>query len=821
MSSKSKNTTLKKLISDLPEIYQPIYTHPEYSTKVSRECQDRLEYIVQVYNSLANIMQRPLRVLDLGSAQGYFSFILAEIGASVHGVDYLDENVAVCNELVLEHKNLDVSFQIGRIEDFLGQLESGQYDLVLGLSVFHHIVHEQGAGAVDLLLSNLASKVEAGIFEFAQSSEPLYWAEAQPEDPRQLLKDFSFTHELSQNKTHLSEITRPLYFASNRFWYFSDQIGVIDSIQTYSHEFEMGTHLGTRHYYFDDKHFVKQYSLDKTERYEVNLAEFHAEITFLGNPPPGFNAPRLVLWGQHESEAWVVRSKLPGELLFDIIKSGRKYDQEKVLSDILKQLVALEEASLYHNDLRTWNILIDAEGGAALIDYGAISKGLNDCGWPNNLFLSFIIFAYEVTEADISNPVPMREARISPLNLKGSYRRWIASFWTHLASEWSFKLLHEIFIKRETLPDNYAESAKVEQLWMKAMEEYASFNKATNSDTSQKQNILEIKNQGLTLKLDHLETQSNESNKNLDKINQGLTLKLDHLETQSNESNKNLDKINQGLTLKLDHLETQSNESNKNLDKINQGLTLKLDRLEALLSSSKVAFVEYEATVSVLREELFTAKYRLEELSGKAAMTKKKAELLSAELNEKTEEYIVVNRQIEQLTKKLEEARSKIDGLNHSSHHWWLESERLNKELQTVYSSKSWWVTWPLRKLLQFIKWFFYLPIRLIVWLVHLPKRSVLYLLVKLMSYVYKRPSLKLRARRLLRKYPKAEAKLRKLGAARQLILVQALEPLEAESMIENEDVASIETLLRLTPSARQIYGEIKVATVQNRARRQ
>ena len=771
MSSKSKNTTLKKLISDLPEIYQPIYTHPEYSTKVSRECQDRLEYIVQVYNSLANIMQRPLRVLDLGSAQGYFSFILAEIGASVHGVDYLDENVAVCNELVLEHKNLDVSFQIGRIEDFLGQLESGQYDLVLGLSVFHHIVHEQGAGAVDLLLSNLASKVEAGIFEFAQSSEPLYWAEAQPEDPRQLLKDFSFTHELSQNKTHLSEITRPLYFASNRFWYFSDQIGVIDSIQTYSHEFEMGTHLGTRHYYFDDKHFVKQYSLDKTERYEVNLAEFHAEITFLGNPPPGFNAPRLVLWGQHESEAWVVRSKLPGELLFDIIKSGRKYDQEKVLSDILKQLVALEEASLYHNDLRTWNILIDAEGGAALIDYGAISKGLNDCGWPNNLFLSFIIFAYEVTEADISNPVPMREARISPLNLKGSYRRWIASFWTHLASEWSFKLLHEIFIKRETLPDNYAESAKVEQLWMKAMEEYASFNKATNSDTSQKQNILEIKNQG--------------------------------------------------LTLKLDHLETQSNESNKNLDKINQGLTLKLDRLEALLSSSKVAFVEYEATVSVLREELFTAKYRLEELSGKAAMTKKKAELLSAELNEKTEEYIVVNRQIEQLTKKLEEARSKIDGLNHSSHHWWLESERLNKELQTVYSSKSWWVTWPLRKLLQFIKWFFYLPIRLIVWLVHLPKRSVLYLLVKLMSYVYKRPSLKLRARRLLRKYPKAEAKLRKLGAARQLILVQALEPLEAESMIENEDVASIETLLRLTPSARQIYGEIKVATVQNRARRQ
>ncbi|NOX74477.1 MAG: class I SAM-dependent methyltransferase, partial [Alphaproteobacteria bacterium] len=234
MSRKGKANAFVHLVEALPEVYQPIFGHPEFSTNTSRACEDRLEHIVRIYSALAALLQRPLRVLDLGSAQGFFSFNLAELGASVHGVDYIDANIAVCNELASEHKNLNTSFQVGHIEDVLRQLAPDQYDMVLGLSVFHHIVHEKGAQAVALMLDDLASKVACSVFELALAGEPLYWAAAQTLPPRELLSGFAFVHELAQHGTHLSKIQRPLYFASNRFWFLGGQAGAFSEYQSAS-----------------------------------------------------------------------------------------------------------------------------------------------------------------------------------------------------------------------------------------------------------------------------------------------------------------------------------------------------------------------------------------------------------------------------------------------------------------------------------------------------------------------------------------------------------------------------------------------------------
>lgn len=40
---------------------------------------------------------------------------------------------------------------------------------------------------------------------------------------------------------------------------------------------------------------------------------------------------------------------------------------------------------------------------------------------------------------------------------------------------------------------------------------------------------------------------------------------------------------------------------------------------------------------------------------------------------------------------------AKIDELNHFAHHWWRVNDGLNQELQSVYASKSWKITRPLR----------------------------------------------------------------------------------------------------------------------------
>ncbi|CAK8737803.1 hypothetical protein SODG_001532 [Sodalis praecaptivus] len=92
---------------------------------------------------------------------------LAERGATVKGVDFQEENIAVCRALANENPQLDASFATGRIEEVIDALEPGQYDLAIGLSVFHHIVHLHGVARTQRWLARLASCTEAMILELA------------------------------------------------------------------------------------------------------------------------------------------------------------------------------------------------------------------------------------------------------------------------------------------------------------------------------------------------------------------------------------------------------------------------------------------------------------------------------------------------------------------------------------------------------------------------------------------------------------------------------------------------------------------------------
>ena len=69
--NKQNPNNLIGLVNDLPEIYQPVYGHNELSTDTSRTCSDRMEYIGHIYKLLESKLSRPLRVLDLGCAQGF------------------------------------------------------------------------------------------------------------------------------------------------------------------------------------------------------------------------------------------------------------------------------------------------------------------------------------------------------------------------------------------------------------------------------------------------------------------------------------------------------------------------------------------------------------------------------------------------------------------------------------------------------------------------------------------------------------------------------------------------------------------------------
>ncbi|RPH63296.1 MAG: methyltransferase domain-containing protein [Chloroflexi bacterium] len=468
---------LGDLIMQLPEIYQPIYSHPEISIGVSRESDDRWAVIRKIYLAMHDKLGRSLKVLDLGCAQGYMSLRLSAEGASVTGVDYLDENIAVCNAVAAEHRGLNVRFETKRVEDLLGTISVGQYDMVLGLSIFHHLIHLHGKDVITGWLTELAPKIECGIFEFALSSEPIYWAPSQPPTPRDLLSGFDFVHEIARYGTHLSEIERPLYYSSNRYWYLDGVIGSFEAWTYSSHHLVENNFQKTRQYFFGNGQIIKKFLLDSGLE-SVNRIELKQESNFLSAPPPGLQVPHLILAGENQYEVWLVREAPPGKILSTLIKDGVPYDPYLVLADILEQLCILEAAGLYHNDIRTWNTLVLTDNSAMLLDYGSIIRSNEDCVWPHNIYLAFWIFVYEVVSGTVNTPFPLRQPFISPISLPEPYQKWGMMFWSYPTSEWSFKLLQDGFKKlvenknATILPKDSAISESGSELWVRAMDEY-------------------------------------------------------------------------------------------------------------------------------------------------------------------------------------------------------------------------------------------------------------------------------------------------------------------------------------------------------------
>ncbi len=471
---------LKNRVAQLPEMYQPIFGHPELTQKTSRSSNDRWKTIKQINTVISKKLGRPLRVLDLGCSQGFFSLNLAQAGATVTGVDFLESNIAVCKALANEHPDFKVHFEVAKIEDILPAIQPDQYDLVLGLSVFHHLVHEHDKEVVTDWITGLSQKIKCGIFELALKSEPLYWADKQPDKPQEILNGFAFVHEVDRYKTHLSEVMRPLYVASNLIWYLDGKADFIKSWKYDSHHLVGSNFQKSRQYFMGDKYIAKLFSLEAIPHLAAaNKKEIQGESVFLRTPPAGFPAPRLVTAGASDTQAWLVRELVPGQILSDLFVEKSDYDAQQIIEDVLDQLCTLEAKKLFHNDLRVWNILVTPDGHAVLIDYGDISSQKKDVVWPHNLFLSFWIFVHEVTTGKLESPLPRRQPFISPYNLPAPYQEWGMAIWGRPVGEWSFKRLREEYKKMQKnsikkagsrkkaieLPENSA------ALWMRAMEE--------------------------------------------------------------------------------------------------------------------------------------------------------------------------------------------------------------------------------------------------------------------------------------------------------------------------------------------------------------
>ena len=430
-----------QLVAKLPERYQPIFGFPQLDEDASRQCSDRLGIIRTVLEAFVKHYGRPLRLLDLGCAQGFFTMSVADFCESVVGIDFLPANVDVCNAARDAAGLQHVRFEVSEISEIIGRLEAEQFDVVLGLSVFHHLCHAQGWSTVAKLLKKLAGAVDVLVLELADAREPLYWASSLPADPVDLIRDIGFIYPLGSLATHLDDVERTLYYCSDRIWHLGSNVTSFEQWTEQSHEFAGATHQGTRRYFFAKELVAKTYRFVGLLT-EHNRIEFVNERAFFERLAPElegtFVIPELISSDATERFGHLVMTRMPGQTLAEVIVRGAQYDALDVVRQVLAQLVQLEASSLYHRDVRVWNVLIDDMGKARLIDFGAICARPGDNLWPFDVFASFLIFVGEVASKSVPRVHLFRRPILSSAWLTEPFRSWFDAIWLQSHKEWSF-----------------------------------------------------------------------------------------------------------------------------------------------------------------------------------------------------------------------------------------------------------------------------------------------------------------------------------------------------------------------------------------------
>ncbi|MGJ8525375.1 O-antigen chain terminator bifunctional methyltransferase/kinase WbdD [Halomonadaceae bacterium LMG 33818] len=556
-------TLLEQKVADLPEVYQTIYGHPEWDTNASRDCNERLGLIEHQYSVLSHQLGRPLRVLDLGCAQGFFSLSLAAQGAHVTGIDFLPQNIAVCQALADENPGFSIQFREGKIEEVITVLEEGEFDLAIGLSVFHHIVHMHGLAKTREWIDRLATVTSALILELAVKEEPLYWSVSLPEDPSELIASCAFYRVLEQFPTHLSEISRPLYIVSNHLLLLENFTGEFKSWASQPYRGAGNAHHGSRRYYWGEHFFAKVFNEAlvtgqqlKGDR-ERNTRELQQEYDFLSAPPEHFDVPELIAYGTDDVLQWLIVESFSGELLSDLIARHVSINREIILGNLLKQLVLLEKNGLYHDDVRPWNVMVFKDEACRLIDLGSISPQRIDCDWPKNLILSFMVFVNELYGIQSYFNGLRRSAPINPFNLPAAIRNWLYAVWKTPVEEWSYQLLETLYEQRDALPDASHGMTAVEQ-WLSAQEEIILQSQSILLDVTHQQAHL------LHRSLDHEEQQSSLMEQQIattrkhDRLERRFTHLMEEVALLQSRHNEHLD-LSRSLTERVDKL-TQDEE---------------------------------------------------------------------------------------------------------------------------------------------------------------------------------------------------------------------------------------------------------------------
>ena len=282
------------------------------------------------------------------------------------GIDSHEPNVKVCKILAMEHPKYRVDFFCEQIEEIIPLIATGEYDLVLGLSVLHYIAIEHGLEYAKNLLANLAEKVCAGIFELALKSETVF-QHALPDNYRDLISGFDYIKLLAHNRWN--SVDRPICFASKKYIYLKETgLMKIDRVDFHQH-----FHFNGIKYFYCGNKFVK-YMCERS----ITFNRVIGAVDFLENMGGKNGLPNLLLYCYDKEDAFInyiiVMDKIDGFNLSEKISSYTIDERRDIVKQIFKWLICLERSGYYLFDLSTGNFIVNRDGKLIPVDYDYFLK---------------------------------------------------------------------------------------------------------------------------------------------------------------------------------------------------------------------------------------------------------------------------------------------------------------------------------------------------------------------------------------------------------------------------------------------------------------
>ncbi len=207
----------------LLKVYQPhpFGEHWRGNAAELRACTDRLEAIVS--NLPTDI---PLSTLDIGCNLGYFTFQMAQRGGLCIGIDAGRKEIMAAEALARIYDAPNAIFTRMQIAPGIGP-KLPQVDLVICLSIFHHLVRSFGEPTALEIMEQVAGAANRFlVFETGQPNEATAkWASElsfMGPDPdtwtRNFLVGLGFhkVSNLGSFPTSVSQIPRHLYLAERK-----------------------------------------------------------------------------------------------------------------------------------------------------------------------------------------------------------------------------------------------------------------------------------------------------------------------------------------------------------------------------------------------------------------------------------------------------------------------------------------------------------------------------------------------------------------------------------------------------------------------------